>query len=33
MEEKWCDSCHCQNDCEEKEEYLESEDVYCPYYA
>lgn len=32
-EENWCDVCHVRFDCEEKEEYLKSDDTSCPYYA
>ena len=30
---EWCDKCHAQFDCEEKHEFIRSEDNYCPYYA
>lgn len=31
--EKWCDMCHFQNDCEDKEDFLESDEPACPSYS
>ena len=31
--EKWCDRCHGKDDCEEKEEFLFSNDESCTDYA
>lgn len=31
--EKWCNQCHAQDDCEDKEKFLESEETTCTWYA
>ena len=30
---KWCDMCHVQYDCDDKDEFINSDSDSCPYYA
>ena len=32
-EQEWCNTCHVQHDCEDKEEFLESDEKSCFMYA
>lgn len=30
---KWCDTCHCKDDCEDKDVFLKSCDDSCSWYS
>lgn len=32
-ENNWCSMCHVNDECEEKDSFLESDEDACPYYA
>lgn len=31
--EKWCNKCHCKEECEDKEEFLKSDNDLCPWFV
>lgn len=32
-QKEWCDQCHARDDCDSEEEFLESEETTCSWYA